>query len=108
MSSMVRDTYTATKRICAKDRATKYVGILNTKIVGIQYYRGHATNGEFVIIRREPSNPVCTVSDSLCLYTSSNSDMQYDHNAIRVDNVRREQIGHIPRQMAAKLARYMV
>ena len=34
--------------------------------------------------------------------------MQYDHNAIRVDNVRREQIGHIPRQIAAKLARYMV
>ena len=76
--------------------------------MGIQYYRGHATNGEFVIIRREPSNQACTLPDPLYLYISSNSGMQYDHNAFRVDNVRREQIGHIPRQMAAKLARYMV
>lgn len=64
-------------------------GVLHTKIVGIQYYNGHATVGEFVIIRREPSN-------------------SYDNNAIRVDNVRRDQIGHIPRTVAAKLADYMV
>lgn len=64
-------------------------GVLRTKIVGVQYYGGYATDGEFVIIRREPSNP-------------------YDNNAIRVDNVRREQIGHIPRVMAAKLSNYMV
>ena len=35
-----------------------HVGTLRTKIVGIRYYTGHATTGEFVIIRREPSNPV--------------------------------------------------
>ena len=64
-----------------------YGTILN-KIVGIQYYNGHATNGEHVMVRREPTN-------------------QYDRNAIRVDNVRREQIGHIPRTVAAKLAPYM-
>lgn len=64
-------------------------GVLQTKIVGIQYYNGHATIGEFVMIQREPSNP-------------------YDRNAIRVNNVRREQIGHIPRQTASKLASYMV
>lgn len=64
-------------------------GVLRTKIVGVQYYGGYATDGEFVIIRREPSNP-------------------YDNNAIRVDNVRREQIGHIPRVMASKLSNYMV
>lgn len=89
---------------------TNYAGTLLTKIVGIQYYKGHATDGEFVIIRREPANKVCTDSDPLYFYThqSSNSDMQYDLNAIRVDNVRREQIGHIPRQMASILARYMV
>lgn len=34
-------------------------GVLSTKIVGIQYYKGYATEGEYVIIRREPSNPVC-------------------------------------------------
>ena len=39
---------------------------------------------------------------------SPNSYAKYDSNAIRVDNVRREQIGHIPRQMASTLARYMV
>ncbi|KAL8841686.1 MAG: hypothetical protein Q9176_003081 [Flavoplaca citrina] len=63
-------------------------GTLHTKIVGIQYYTGCATIGEYVSVRREPSN-------------------QYDPNAIRVSNVMRDQIGHIPRQIAAKLARYM-
>lgn len=63
-------------------------GTLQTKIVGIQYYRGHATRGEWVIVRREPSNP-------------------YDRNAIRIDNVQQQQIGHIPRKIAEKLARYM-
>ncbi len=63
-------------------------GTVNTKVVGIQYYNGHASEGEYVSVRREPSNP-------------------YDSNAIRVDNVQRVQIGHIPRHMASKLARYM-
>ncbi|KAL8824855.1 MAG: hypothetical protein Q9191_004771 [Dirinaria sp. TL-2023a] len=63
-------------------------GTLNTKVVGIRYYTGYATVGEFVLIRREPSNI-------------------YDSNAIRIDNVQGNQIGHIPRTMAAKLARYM-
>ncbi|KAB8264041.1 SNF2 family N-terminal domain-containing protein [Aspergillus pseudonomiae] len=63
-------------------------GNLNTKIVGVRYYRGHATYGEHVILRRQPEN-------------------QYDSNAIRVDNVMGAQIGHIPRNMAAKLAKYM-
>ncbi|KAL1968966.1 hypothetical protein VTN77DRAFT_800 [Rasamsonia byssochlamydoides] len=61
---------------------------LHTKIVGVRYYRGHATLGEHVILKREPGNP-------------------YDSNAIRVDNVMGQQIGHIPRNMAAKLAKYM-
>ena len=63
-------------------------GTVNTKVVGIQYYTGHATIGEHVIVRREPTNP-------------------YDPNALRVENVQRAQIGHIPRAMAAKLAKYM-
>lgn len=65
------------------------LGILDTKIVGVQYYTGHATPGEYVIVRREPSNP-------------------YDSNALRVENVQRDQIGHIPKTMASKLAKYMV
>lgn len=57
--------------------------------MGVQYYTGHATSGEHVIVRREPSNA-------------------YDSNALRVENVQRAQIGHIPRTMASKLAKYMV
>ncbi|KAK0659302.1 Helicase-like transcription factor [Lasiodiplodia hormozganensis] len=63
-------------------------GTLSTKIVGVRYYNGYATIGEMVMLRREPHNP-------------------YDGNAIQVLNVQAQQIGHIPRQIAAKLARYM-
>lgn len=63
-------------------------GILNTKIVGCRFYDGRATVGEYVRVRREPSNP-------------------YDSNAIRIDNVLRDQIGHIGRNVAAKLAPLM-
>lgn len=65
------------------------IGNLNTKIVGVRFYNGYATAGEHVVLKREPSN-------------------QYDPNAIRVDNVMGAQVGHIPRGMAAKLAKYMV
>ncbi|WEW56604.1 DEAD-like helicase [Emydomyces testavorans] len=63
-------------------------GILPHKIVGVRYYDGQATKGECVNIRREPGNP-------------------YDSNAIRIDNVMGEQIGHLPRQLASKLAPYI-
>lgn len=62
---------------------------IHAKIVGIRFYSGQATAGEYVAIRREASNP-------------------YDSNAIRVDNVMGAQIGHIPRFLASKLASYMV
>ncbi|KAI9849243.1 MAG: hypothetical protein M1837_004702 [Sclerophora amabilis] len=71
----------------AYDRFELY-GTLDTKIVGVRYYNGRATMGELVTVRREPSNP-------------------YDGNAVRIDNVRGDQVGHIPRQMASKLAPYM-
>ena len=64
-----------------------YGTILN-KVVGIRYYNGYATIGEHVIIQRDPSN-------------------QYDSNAIQVNNVRREQIGHLPRTVVSKLAPYI-
>ncbi|KAJ5182740.1 Zinc finger RING-type [Penicillium capsulatum] len=63
-------------------------GSLPTKIVGVRFYNGLATPGEHVMLKREPNN-------------------QYDRNAICVDNVMAVQIGHIPRQVAAKLASYM-
>ncbi|RDI87292.1 hypothetical protein Vi05172_g2935 [Venturia inaequalis] len=63
-------------------------GSIKSKIVGVQYYRGHVTFGEMVLLNREPTN-------------------QYDSNAIQVKNVYGVQIGHIPRQVAAKLAPFL-
>ncbi|EFY99008.2 SNF2 family domain-containing protein [Metarhizium robertsii ARSEF 23] len=63
-------------------------GTFETKIVGIQYYRGHASTGEVVLCRREPAN-------------------QYDRNAIRIDNVMYQQIGHLPRKVVEKIAPYI-
>ncbi|KAJ5462877.1 hypothetical protein N7475_007821 [Penicillium sp. IBT 31633x] len=63
-------------------------GVLSTKIVGVRFYRGRANPDERVIVNRDANN-------------------HYDRNAIRVDNVMGAQIGHIPRQVAAKLASYM-
>ena len=57
--------------------------------MGVRFYSGHASVGERVFLRREPSN-------------------QYDRNAIKVENVMGAQIGHIPRNVAADLAKYMV
>ena len=36
--------------------------VVQTKIVGVQYYQGLANNGEYVVIRREPGNQVCNSS----------------------------------------------
>ncbi|ERF68176.1 hypothetical protein EPUS_05257 [Endocarpon pusillum Z07020] len=63
-------------------------GIFNTKIVGVRYYTGRATLGEYVVVKREPRNP-------------------YDSNAIRISNVMGDQIGHLNRQTAARLAPLM-
>ncbi|KAI1334782.1 RAD5-like protein [Xylariaceae sp. FL0016] len=66
----------------------EFYGTLDGKIVGVRYYNGIATPGESIICQREPDN-------------------QYDRNAVRVDNVMGVQIGHIPRNLAAKLAPYL-
>ncbi|KAH6867044.1 SNF2 family N-terminal domain-containing protein [Alternaria rosae] len=63
-------------------------GIKQDKIVGVRYYNGYATTGEMVVLRREPHN-------------------EYDSNAIKVTNVQGEQVGHLPRGAASKLAKYM-
>jgi len=65
------------------------VGAINAKIVGVRHYSGYATVNEQVLVKREPGNP-------------------YDSNAIRINNVHGTQIGHLPRELASKLAPYMV
>ncbi|KAG8213634.1 snf2 family protein [Butyriboletus roseoflavus] len=59
--------------------------IMNTSIVGVQYYMGLVAPGEQVSLVREPHNP-------------------YDRNAIQVKNIGGAQVGHIPRNVASKLA----
>ncbi|ESZ89846.1 hypothetical protein SBOR_9777 [Sclerotinia borealis F-4128] len=64
------------------------LGSIDGKIVGVRYYAGYASPGEQVIVRREPGNP-------------------YDSNAIRISNVQGTQIGHLPRNLALKLAGFL-
>ncbi|KAF9066155.1 SNF2 family N-terminal domain-containing protein [Rhodocollybia butyracea] len=61
---------------------------MSTQVVGIQYYNGLVGPGEEVTLVREPTNG-------------------YDRNAIRVDNIGNTQVGHIPRNVASKLAPLM-
>jgi SWI/SNF-related matrix-associated actin-dependent regulator of chromatin subfamily A3 len=63
-------------------------GCLTTNIVGCRYYAGQAHAGEYAALVREPHNP-------------------YDANAVRVDNMAGQQVGHVNRQAAAALARVM-
>ncbi|KAL6898334.1 SNF2 family N-terminal domain-containing protein [Trichoderma evansii] len=63
-------------------------GTFDGKIVGVRYYNGYASPGESVLCHREPRN-------------------QYDSNAIRIDNVLHQQIGHLPRKIVEKLAHYI-
>ncbi|KAF8161207.1 SNF2 family N-terminal domain-containing protein [Crassisporium funariophilum] len=58
---------------------------MSTNVVGIQYYKGMVGSGEEVFLVREPQNP-------------------YDRNAIQVKNISRIQVGHLPRNVATKLA----
>ncbi|GBE78013.1 hypothetical protein SCP_0108950 [Sparassis crispa] len=62
--------------------------MMKTSIVGVQYYKGLVGPGEEVRLVREPHN-------------------KYDRNAIQVKNIGNTQVGHIPRQIAAKLAPLM-
>ncbi|RDB25140.1 DNA repair protein rad5 [Hypsizygus marmoreus] len=58
---------------------------MNTNVVGIQYYKGLVGPGEEVLLVREPANP-------------------YDRNAIQVKNIGQTQVGHLPRNIALRLA----
>jgi SWI/SNF-related matrix-associated actin-dependent regulator of chromatin subfamily A3 len=64
------------------------LGTTEYQIVGIRYYTGVAHPGEFVTLVREPHNP-------------------YDRNAIRVDNLTGQKVGHIKATTAKLLAPLM-
>ncbi|NXE12457.1 HLTF factor, partial [Lophotis ruficrista] len=66
------------------DSAILY-GTLRGSIVGLRYYTGIVNNNEMVALQREPNNP-------------------YDKNAVKVNNVNGDQVGHIKKELAAALA----
>ena len=70
------------------EEASTFVASGECQIVGIRYYNGVAHPGEFVILVREPHNP-------------------YDRNAIRVDNMHGDKVGHIKATSAKHLAPIM-
>lgn len=84
----VNEILSSTQAGAANTEQLHLYGDLPTKVVGCQYYRGHASAGEQILMRREPGN-------------------SYDSNAIRIDNVAGTQIGHIPCRIAEKLAKFM-
>ncbi|XP_007938400.1 helicase-like transcription factor [Orycteropus afer afer] len=63
-------------------------GTLRGHVVGLRYYTGVVNNNEMVALQREPNNP-------------------YDKNAIKVNNVNGNQVGHIKKDLAAALASIM-
>nr|XP_033813689.1 helicase-like transcription factor isoform X2 [Geotrypetes seraphini] len=63
-------------------------GVMRGNVVGLSYYTGVVNNNEMVALQREPSNP-------------------YDKNAVKVNNVNGDQVGHIKRELAAALAHIM-
>ncbi|NXJ34292.1 HLTF factor, partial [Ciconia maguari] len=69
------------------DSAILY-GTLRGSVVGLRYYTGIVNNSEMVALQREPNNP-------------------YDKNAVKVNNVNGEQVGHIKKELAAALAGIM-
>ncbi|NWR35794.1 HLTF factor, partial [Tachuris rubrigastra] len=69
------------------DSAILY-GTLRRSIVGLRYYTGIVNNNEMVALQREPNNP-------------------YDKNAVKVNNVNGDQVGHIKKELAAALAGIM-
>ncbi|XP_060053525.1 helicase-like transcription factor isoform X2 [Erinaceus europaeus] len=63
-------------------------GTLRGHVVGLRYYTGVVNNNEMVALQREPNNP-------------------YDKNAIKVNNVNGNQVGHLKKDLAAALAYIM-
>jgi SWI/SNF-related matrix-associated actin-dependent regulator of chromatin subfamily A3 len=65
-----------------------HFGDHETQLVGLRHYCGTITSGDRVVLVREPLNP-------------------YDANAIKVNNSRAVQVGHIKRETAAAFAPLM-
>ncbi|KAI8473525.1 MAG: SNF2 family N-terminal domain-containing protein [Monoraphidium minutum] len=69
----------------AEEEQLEYLGQFKTQIVGIRYYEGKVGRNEMVKLVREADNP-------------------YDANAVRVENIRSEKVGHLRRELVAEIA----
>lgn len=87
-SSTPVDEILVADEIPEEEPADELYSAMRTNVVGLQYYKGLVGPGEEVIIQRDVNN-------------------MYDVNAVRVLNIGRVQVGHIPRGLAAKLAPLM-
>ncbi|KAG5353743.1 hypothetical protein C0989_002526 [Termitomyces sp. Mn162] len=76
---------------------------MKTNVVGIQYYKGLVGPGEQVLLIREPGNPYDRYI-LLCLLAPYFSYRTTSRNAVQVKNISQVQVGHLPRQLVAKLA----
>eukprot|EP01112_Ceratiomyxa_fruticulosa_P003311 TRINITY_DN13681_c0_g1_i1.p1 TRINITY_DN13681_c0_g1~~TRINITY_DN13681_c0_g1_i1.p1 ORF type:complete len:294 (-),score=91.73 TRINITY_DN13681_c0_g1_i1:171-974(-) len=67
------------------DVVEEYYGFIKVNVVGTKYYTGILSEGENVLLMREPSNP-------------------YDKNAIAAFNILHQQTGHVEAKAAVHLA----
>ncbi|XP_059159107.1 helicase-like transcription factor [Physella acuta] len=70
------------------DQEDELFGLVRSDIVGVQYYKGTVSNNEMVNLVREPDN-------------------RYDCNAVKVENMGMEQVGHIKKEHAKALSQIM-
>jgi hypothetical protein len=63
----------------------KYLGSIESQIVGIQYYDDEVKSGEKIFFEREPDN-------------------NHDKNAIRVENLDFKKVGFLPKKSSSWLA----
>ncbi|THV02370.1 hypothetical protein K435DRAFT_963104 [Dendrothele bispora CBS 962.96] len=79
---------------------------MRTDVVGLQYYKGMVGPGEEVLLIREPQNPYDRCVLHMYCFDEHAISLVF-RNAIQVKNIGRTQVGHLPRNVAAKLAPLM-
>ncbi|TCD63046.1 hypothetical protein EIP91_006059 [Steccherinum ochraceum] len=84
-ATQIAEDEAASADVPQDDSVDEEIVSMRASVVGIQYYKGLVGMGEEVRLIREPRN-------------------RYDPNAIKVENIGRTQVGHIPKNIAAKLA----
>ena len=80
-----KKTTKSPNRIGSGPVSGRFLGSIETQIVGMQYHEATVRPGEKIYLEREPENP-------------------YDPNTILVKNASFQPVGYLPREMAVWLA----